>query len=109
MNRSLISIWPHSSHFSQASAGISSFTRSDVRGLRSFLNQAIRAIGGFRKATNLGGGPKARQSWSRNSLSQFSVARLARLPGDPQRQPYGGRAGQPERAPLREERQRGGR
>src|SRR5437667_8699976 len=43
-NRSLMSMCPHSSHFSQASAGISSFTRSEVRGLRSFLNQAIRAI-----------------------------------------------------------------
>src|SRR5207247_172192 len=40
-NRSLMSMCPHSSHFSQASAGISSLTRSDVRGLRSFLNQAI--------------------------------------------------------------------
>src|SRR5689334_6824326 len=44
-------MWPHSSHFSQASAGISSFTRSDVRGFRSFLNQAIRAIRGDLKAT----------------------------------------------------------
>ena len=50
-NRSLISICPHSSHFSQASAGISSFTRSEVRGFRSFLNQAIRAIGAVEKAT----------------------------------------------------------
>jgi len=50
-NRSLMSMCPHSSHFSQASAGISSFTRSDVRGLRSFLNQAIRATVGNLKAT----------------------------------------------------------
>src|SRR3989449_8441229 len=48
-NRSLMSMCPHSSHFSQASAGISSLTRSDVRGLRSFLNQAIRD----RKSTRL--------------------------------------------------------
>src|SRR5207245_1368307 len=42
---------PHSSHFSQASAGISSLTRSDVRGLRSFLNQAMRAMEGIGKGT----------------------------------------------------------
>src|SRR2546427_8770893 len=55
-NRSLMSMCPHSSHFSQASAGISSLTRSDVRGLRSFLNQAIRTTVGDlkdRKSTRL--------------------------------------------------------
>src|SRR5438876_62515 len=56
-NRSLISMCPHSSHFSQASAGISSLTRSDVRGLRSFLNQAIRTTVGDLKATIWEGPP----------------------------------------------------
>src|SRR2546427_708386 len=56
-NRSLMSMCPHSSHFSQASAGISSLTRSDVRGLRSFLNQAIRTTVGDLKATIWEGPP----------------------------------------------------
>ena len=44
-NFSRMSMWPQSSHFSHASAGISSRSRWDVRGLRSFLNHAITAIG----------------------------------------------------------------
>src|SRR6187549_2065801 len=39
-----MSMCPQVSHFSQASAGISSRSRCDVRGLRSFLNHAITAI-----------------------------------------------------------------
>src|SRR5207247_9677409 len=40
-NRSLMSMCPHSSHFSQASAGISCLPRSDVSGLSCFFRQVI--------------------------------------------------------------------
>ena len=44
-NFSRMSMCPQPSHFSHASGGISSRSRCDVRGLRSFLNHAITAIG----------------------------------------------------------------
>src|SRR5881397_3834613 len=128
-NRSLISMWPHSSHFSQASAGISSFTRSDVRGLRSFLNQAIRATVGNLKATIWEGPPPGASPdrvtravptiytqprclamrttrLERHSLSELGVARLARLPRNSERDAHGDRARKQERAAVGKERQR---
>src|SRR5437870_7992030 len=95
-NRSLMSMCPHSSHFSHASAGISSLTRSDVRGFRSFLNQAIRGIGGFGKGHNLRPPPLLRQPRPRNYLSALSIAGEARFPGDPEAEADGDGAGQQE-------------
>src|SRR5213078_4480547 len=88
-NRSLMSMCPHSSHFSQASAGISSFTRSELRGLRSFLNQAIRAIGIGLDGDNLGTATGGRQPRLHNSLLRLRVARLARLARHPQGDAHG--------------------
>src|SRR5256885_323471 len=74
-------------------------------GLTLFFEPGHSRHSGELEGDNLGGAFPRRQPRPRNSLSELSVARLARLPRNPQRDAHGDRAGEQERAAIRKERQ----
>src|SRR5689334_6360883 len=101
-----MSTCPQPSHFSHASAGISNRSRCDVRGLRSFLNHAIKAIGGGLETPQSHVTAPEAPDPSHKLLSDFMIARLPRIPGDPGGEAQTNHTDHKKGAAIGEERQR---
>src|SRR5512142_1515651 len=98
-NLSLGSTWPHDSHLSQTSAGISSRSRWGVRARRSLRNQAIRDVTvemdgragtqGPRGPGNMDAAAQVALGQQRKTLSEFAIRDVTPFPADPGREPDG--------------------